>query len=79
MQSQKDYYMYPFEINATEIKGEVLSASGRKFVTRTVAGDDNDYRAATMLRKKKMAGYLTEEALRRGSTDNTTVAIVWLQ
>lgn len=36
-------------------------------------------RAATMLRKKKMASYLTEEALRRGSMDNTTVAIVWLQ
>ncbi|CAM9919234.1 unnamed protein product [Ectocarpus sp. 12 AP-2014] len=47
--------------------------------TQSYAEDRGMIRAATMLRKKKMAGYLTEEALRRGSTDNTTVAIVWLQ
>ncbi|CAN0023862.1 unnamed protein product [Ectocarpus sp. 13 AM-2016] len=47
--------------------------------TQSYAEDRGMIRAATMLRKKKMAGYLMEEALRRGSTDNTTVAIVWLQ
>lgn len=31
-----------------------------------------------MLHKKKMALYLTAEALKRGSMDNTTVAVVWL-
>ncbi|CAN0416807.1 unnamed protein product, partial [Ascophyllum nodosum] len=35
--------------------------------------------SVTTLRKKKMASYLTDEAMRRGSMDNTTVAIVWLQ
>lgn len=32
-----------------------------------------------VLRKKKMARYLAEEAIRRGSADNTTVVVVWLQ
>eukprot|EP00752_Nemacystus_decipiens_P008578 g7659.t2 len=43
--------------------------------TQSYAEDRGMIRAATMLRKKKMAGYLAEEALRRGSMDNTTVAI----
>eukprot|EP00903_Cladosiphon_okamuranus_P015436 g14257.t1 len=47
--------------------------------TQSYAEDRGMIRAATMLRKKKMAGYLAEEALRRGTMDNTTVAIVWLQ
>jgi len=36
-------------------------------------------RAAMANRKRKMARYLCEEAMRRGTTDNTTVIIVWLQ
>jgi len=36
-------------------------------------------RAALQSRKKKMAKYLVEEALRRGTYDNITVAILWLK
>lgn len=35
-------------------------------------------RAALLSRKRKMAKYLVEEALRRGSSDNVTTVVVWL-
>ncbi|CAM9311093.1 unnamed protein product [Discosporangium mesarthrocarpum] len=47
--------------------------------TQRFADDRGMIRAAMMLRKKKMARYLTEEAIRRGTMDNTTVVVVWLQ
>jgi hypothetical protein len=36
-------------------------------------------RAAHMTRRKRMARYLTEEALRRGTSDNVTVVVLWLK
>lgn len=36
-------------------------------------------RAAMMARKKKMSRYLSEEAFRRGTSDNVTVCVLWLK
>jgi hypothetical protein len=44
--------------------------------TAKIADDRGIIRAAMMARKKKMARYLSEEAFRRGTTDNVTVQIV---
>ncbi|CAN0407912.1 unnamed protein product, partial [Ascophyllum nodosum] len=48
-------------------------------MARAIQAGSGDGSAVATLRKKKMASYLTDEAMRRGSMDNTTVAIVWLQ
>ncbi|CAM9881634.1 unnamed protein product [Phaeothamnion confervicola] len=46
--------------------------------TQRYADDRRLIRAAMMMRKRKMARYLTEEAIRRGTMDNVTVIVVWL-
>lgn len=46
--------------------------------TQRYADDRHLVRAAMMMRKKKMARYLTEEAIRRGTMDNVTVVVIWL-
>lgn len=45
--------------------------------TKQHADDRGIIRAAMMARKKKMARYLSEEAFRRGTSDNVTVVVVW--
>jgi len=45
--------------------------------TKQHANDRGIIRAAMMARKKKMARYLSEEAFRRGTSDNVTVVVVW--
>jgi len=47
--------------------------------TQRYGNDRGLIRAAMLSRKRKMARYLTEEALRRGSADNITVIVMWLQ
>jgi len=47
--------------------------------SRQYSKDRGLVRAALMSRKKKMAKYLVEEALRRGTFDNITVVILWLK
>merc|ERR1711988_83195 len=47
--------------------------------TEIIQDDRGVIIAANKQRKEKMARYLAEEALRRGSSDNVTVVVVWLK
>mmetsp|Transcript_42212 Transcript_42212/g.62072 ORF Transcript_42212/g.62072 Transcript_42212/m.62072 type:complete len:439 (+) Transcript_42212:68-1384(+) len=47
--------------------------------TQRYGNDRGLIRAAMLSRKRKMARYLAEEALRRGTGDNITVIVMWLQ
>lgn len=47
--------------------------------TLTHKSDRGMIRAAMESRKRHMARYLTEEAMRRGTTDNVTIIVLWLQ
>jgi len=47
--------------------------------TQQYGNDRGLIRAAMLSRKRKMARYLAEEALRRGTSDNITVIVMWLQ
>jgi len=46
---------------------------------RTYSGDSSMVRAVLDTRKSKIAKYLVEESLRRGTSDNVTVVVVWLR
>jgi hypothetical protein len=43
------------------------------------ADDRGMIRAAMMSRKKKMARYLTQEAIRRGTMDNCSVVVIFFR
>lgn len=47
--------------------------------TAKYSDDRGIIRAAMMARKKKMARYLSEEAFRRGTSDNVCVCVVWMR
>mmetsp|Transcript_24056 Transcript_24056/g.42461 ORF Transcript_24056/g.42461 Transcript_24056/m.42461 type:complete len:347 (+) Transcript_24056:394-1434(+) len=46
---------------------------------RTYRGDSSMVRAVLDTRKAKIAKYLVEESLRRGTSDNTTCVVIWLR
>lgn len=46
---------------------------------RTYSEDRGMVRAVLDTRREKMAQYLVEESLRRGTADNVTVLVVWLR
>lgn len=46
---------------------------------RTYSGDTSMVRAVLDTRKAKIAKYLVEESLRRGTSDNVTVMVIWLR
>ena len=46
---------------------------------RTYSGDTSMVRAVLDTRKSKIAKYLVEESLRRGTADNVSVVVVWLR
>ncbi len=60
-----------------------FGASSRPHVTlsdwtQNYSNDRGLIRAALLNRKTKMARYLTDEAIRRGTLDNITVCVLWL-
>ena len=43
------------------------------------SGNQRDFRVIIRRRKEKMAKYLVDESLRRGSLDNVAVIVLWLR
>ena len=64
-------------VDAGTRDAEVLgSTRGQKLKRST---DRRKVRASIQHRKANVSRYLVEEALRRGTLDNTTVIVVWLR
>jgi serine/threonine protein phosphatase PrpC len=65
-----------------EVKGGMKTRRPSRSLSkwmRTYSGDTSMVRAVLDTRKAKIAKYLVEESLRRGTADNVTVIVIWLR